>query len=249
MKAERMSDQVARLVEKAITEGQYPVGSQLPPERELAIQLGVSRPTLRQALGTLAARGWLESRQGGGHRVCQHLGDGFSDPLLALLSTDKDYQYDILEYRNALEGMAAWYAALRATEADRHRLQACATELERSHKAGNAAEQAKADAEFHLAIAEASHNAVLLHNMKALFKVLASSIAESVFQIAGQGDTADRLLEQHQRLLEAIMSGDAAAAQQASQTHLGFVESCLNESHRQGRQRQRGLEAFKVMPG
>lgn len=248
MKTERMSDQVARVVEKAITEGQYPVGSQLPPERELAVKLGVSRPTLRQALGTLAARGWLVSRQGGGHRVCQHLGDGFSDPLLALLSTDKDYQYDILEYRNALEGMAAWYAALRATDADHHRLKVCLAELERSHQAGNATEQARADAEFHLAIAEASHNAVLLHNMKALFKVLASSIAESVFQIARQGDTADRLLEQHKRLLEAIMSGDAATAQQASQTHLGFVESCLNESHRQGRQRQRGLQAFNVMP-
>lgn len=248
MKTVRMSDQVAHLLEKAITEGQYPVGSQLPPERELAVQLGVSRPTLRQALTTLAARGWLESRQGGGHRVCQHLGDGFSDPLLALLSTDKDYQYDILEYRNALEGMAAWYAALRATEGDRQRLQACVAELERTHQAGNPAEQARADADFHLAIAEASHNAVLLHNMKALFRVLASSIADSVFQIAGQGDTAERLLEQHQRLLGAILSGDAAAAQGASQTHLGFVESCLNESHRLGRQRQRGLQAFSVMP-
>ncbi|WP_037337371.1 FCD domain-containing protein [Saccharospirillum impatiens] len=249
MKAERMSDQVARVVEKAITEGQYPVGSQLPPERELAVRLGVSRPTLRQALTTLAARGWLETRQGGGHRVCQHLGDGFSDPLLALLSNDKDYQYDILEYRNALEGMAAWYAALRLTHSDRQRLQACVIELERSHAAGNAEEQARADADFHLAIAEASHNTVLLHSMKALFRVLATSIAESVFQIAGQGDTADRLLAQHKCLLEAILEGDAESAQRASQAHLGFVESCLNESHRQGRQRQRGLQAFNVMPG
>lgn len=242
-----MSDQVARVVTKAITEGQYPVGSQLPPERELAVQLGVSRPTLRQALSTLDARGWLESRQGGGHRVCRHLGDGFSDPLMALLSTDRDYQYDILEYRNALEGMAAWYAALRATDADCQRLQSCVTELERCHRAGNAAEQATADVEFHLAIAEASHNAVLLQNMKALFRVLASSIAKSVFQIAGQGDSADRLLAQHQALLGAIVSGDAPAAQRASQRHLGFVESCLNESHRHGR--QRGLQAFNVMPG
>jgi GntR family transcriptional repressor for pyruvate dehydrogenase complex len=249
MKASRMSDRVAQSLEQAITEGHYSVGDQLPPERELAVTLGVSRPTLRQALSTLAARGWLESRQGGGHKVCERLGDGFSDPLLGLLSTDSDYQYDILEYRNALEGMAAWYAAIRASDSDRQRLQACYGALEQAHKAGDPSDQAKADAEFHLAIAEASHNVVLLHNMKALFRLLASSIAESVFQIAGQGDTADHLLSQHQRLLETIIGGDARAAQQASQTHLGFVESCLDESRRQGRQRQRGLQAFSVMPG
>jgi len=180
--------------------------------------------------------------------VCQHLGDGFSDPLLALLSTDEDYQYDILEYRNALEGMAAWYAALRATDTDKARLRACMTELERTHQSGSTADQASADAAFHLAIAEASHNVVLLHNMDALFRLLATSIAESVLQIAGKGDSADQLLVQHQRLFEAIISADATAAQQASQTHLGFVESCLNESHRMGRQRQRGQQSFTVIP-
>lgn len=246
MKRERISDRVAATLEKRIVEGMYPAGSRLPPERALAEELGVSRPSLREALNKLGVHGLIESRQGGGHRVCQQLGSSFSDPLMALLGQYEDIQYDLLEYRNALEGMAAWYAAIRSNTEDHQKLRDSFKAIEQAHKAGQAEAEAAADAAFHLAIVEASHNVVLLHNMKALFQLLSSSIADSVFRFAGQGDTGRNLLHQHEHLLNTILAGDPRGAQAASMDHLGYVEECLEEIERVDRRRQRGLRRFRV---
>jgi len=232
VRQQRMSDRVAEELERAVVEGIYPAGERLPPERTLATELGVSRPTLREALNKLAVRGLIESRQGGGHRVKSSLGSAFSDPLLALLGKHEGFEYDILEYRQALEGMAARFAAERATREDRARLTACFERIEQAHASGDAALEAEADAAFHLCIAEASHNVVLLHSMKALFQLLSASIADSVFSFAGQGARGVSLLSQHRALLKDILAGDADAARAASDHHLGYVAQCLSESRR-----------------
>ncbi|GGX65203.1 FCD domain-containing protein [Saccharospirillum salsuginis] len=232
VRQQRMSDRVVEELERAIVEGIYPARERLPPERALAAELGVSRPTLREALNKLAVRGLIESRQGGGHRVKASLGSAFSDPLLELLGKHEGFEYDILEYRQALEGMAAGFAAERATQEDRARLTACFERIERAHASGDAGQEAEADAAFHLCIAEASHNVVLLHNMKALFQLLSASIADSIFTFAGQGERGVSLLAQHRALLEGILAGDAAASRSASDHHLGYVAQCLSESRR-----------------
>lgn len=239
VRQQRMSDRVAEALERAIVEGIYPAGERLPPERALAEELGVSRPTLREALNKLAVQGLIESRQGGGHRVRASLGSAFSDPLLDLLGKHEGFQYDILEYRQALEGMAARYAAERATAEDRSRLTACFGRIERAHESGDAAAEAEADAAFHLCIAEASHNVVLLHNMKALFRLLEASIADSIFTFAGQGERGLSLLSQHRALLEGILAGDAEAARAASDRHLNYVAQCLAESRRADERKDR----------
>lgn len=239
VRQQRMSDRVAEELERAIVEGIYPAGERLPPERALAEELGVSRPTLREALNTLAIQGLIETRQGGGHRVKSTLGSSFSDPLLALLGKHEGFQYDILEYRQALEGMAAQYAAERATDEDRARLTACFERIERAHASGNSAAEAEADAAFHLCIAEACHNVVLLHNMKALFRLLEASIADSIFTFAGQGERGLSLLAQHRALLAAIVEGDARAARASSDRHLRFVAQCLTESRRADERKDR----------
>ncbi len=84
-------------------EGTFSPGQQLPPERELALQFDVSRPSIREAIQRLEARRLLTRRQGGGTFVSESLWQGFSDPLLDLLSTHQEAQLDLLESRHALE--------------------------------------------------------------------------------------------------------------------------------------------------
>lgn len=120
----RLSDDIVEQLEGMILEGTLKSGERLPAERALAERFGVSRPSLREAIQKLAAKGLLVSRQGGGNYVVDSLGSTFSDPLLHLLESNPEAQRDLLEFRQTLEASCAYYAALRATEVDRERLTA-----------------------------------------------------------------------------------------------------------------------------
>ncbi|MGL4855350.1 GntR family transcriptional regulator, partial [Plesiomonas sp.] len=118
----KLSDVIEQQLERLILEGTLSPGQKLPPERELAVQFDVSRPSLREAIQRLEAKGLLLRRQGGGTFVQQQLWQSFSDPLSELLSAHPESQFDLLETRHALEGISAYYAALRGTDADFQRL-------------------------------------------------------------------------------------------------------------------------------
>ena len=118
----KLSDVIEQQLEFLILEGTLRPGEKLPPERELAKQFDVSRPSLREAIQRLEAKGLLLRRQGGGTFVQSSLWQSFSDPLVELLSDHPESQYDLLETRHALEGIAAYYAALRSTDEDKERI-------------------------------------------------------------------------------------------------------------------------------
>lgn len=118
----RLADTIVEQLETMILEGTLQPGQRLPPERVLAEQFGVSRPSLREAIQKLAAKGLLHSRQGGGNFVTETLGASFSDPLIKLLETHPEAHRDLLEFRRTLEADCAFYAAQRATEVDRQYL-------------------------------------------------------------------------------------------------------------------------------
>ncbi|MCO7042455.1 GntR family transcriptional regulator, partial [Staphylococcus lugdunensis] len=109
----KLSDVIEQQLEHLILEGTLRPGEKLLPERELAKQFDVSRPSLREAIQKLEAKGFLLRRQGGGTFVQHNLWQSFSDPLAQLLSGHPESQFDLLETRHALEGIAAYYAALR----------------------------------------------------------------------------------------------------------------------------------------
>ena len=179
----RLADDIVAQLETMILEGTLKAGERLPAERALAEQFGVSRPSLREAIQKLAAKGLLVSRHGGGNFVAESLGSTFSDPLLHLLENNRDAQRDLLEFRHTLEGSCAYYAALRATEVDQQRLTEAFTALQDCYdREGTVsrAEEGAADAQFHLAIAEASHNAVLLHTIRGLFDLLKHNVVTNI---------------------------------------------------------------------
>jgi GntR family transcriptional repressor for pyruvate dehydrogenase complex len=229
----RLSDDIVMQLEAMILEGSLKAGERLPAERMLAERFGVSRPSLREAIQKLVARGLLVSRQGGGNYVAAELGSTFSDPLLQLLESNPGAQRDLLEFRHTLEGSCAYYAALRATAPDHQRLreayealQACYAEDSQASRA----EEGAADARFHLAIAEASHNAVLLHTIHGLFDLLRHNVVTNIGGLYLQrSETRERLREQHHALYQAIIEGRAEEARRFSQLHIDYVQAVLVE--------------------
>ena len=229
----RLSDDIVEQLEGMILEGTLKSGERLPAERALAERFGVSRPSLREAIQKLAAKGLLVSRQGGGNYVVDSLGSTFSDPLLHLLESNPEAQRDLLEFRQTLEASCAYYAALRATEVDRERLTAAFEALQDCYARADEVsrvEEGAADARFHLAIAEASHNAVLLHTIRGLFDLLKRNVVTNIGGMYQQRtETRDMLISQHRDLYLAIIEGRAEQARDVSTRHLLYVQEVLEE--------------------
>ena len=246
----RLSDDIVEQLEGMILEGTLKSGERLPAERALAEQFGVSRPSLREAIQKLAAKGLLVSRQGGGNYVVETLGSTFSDPLLHLLENNPEAQRDLLEFRQTLEASCAYYAALRATEVDRERLTAAFDALQDCYTRDDEVsriEEGAADARFHLAIAEASHNAVLLHTIRGLFDLLMRNVVTNIGGMYQQrSETRDMLINQHRDLYLAIIEGRAEQAREVSTRHLLYVQEVLEEV-RQEVQRMARAERRKGM--
>lgn len=229
----RLSDDIVERLEGMILEGTLTAGERLPPERQLAEQFGVSRPSLREAIQKLVAKGMLVSRQGGGNYVAQSMGSTFSDPLLQLLENNPEVERDLLEFRHTLEASCAYYAALRATAVDRERLKVAFDALQDCYARADEvsrAEEGAADASFHLAIAEASHNAVLLHTIRGLFDLLKRNVVTNIGGMYKQrSETRDMLIAQHRDLYLAIVEGRAQDAREVSSQHILYVQEVLEE--------------------
>ncbi|MGC3874638.1 GntR family transcriptional regulator [Halomonas sp. GXIMD04776] len=248
----RIADVITERLETMILEGSLTPGQRLPPERELAERFGVSRPSLREAIQKLSARGLLISRQGGGTFISEELKSGYNDPLLEMLSRHQEFQLDLLEFRDALEGISAYYAALRATSADKALLVRRFEELDTSYAEpslqSDPHREAKADAAFHLAIAESGHNVLLLHTIRGIFHLLEKSIVSNLAYLFERPGSREQLMNQHRALLNAILDGRAEDARACAHEHLVFVEKGLHELERAETRNQRALRRTRSLP-
>ena len=118
VQSRRLSDDIMEQLEAMIFDGRLLAGQKLLSERALAEQFEVSRPSVREAIQKLEAKGLVDRKQGGGTYVKPRLNELITDPLLQMLYDKPELQFDLLEFRHALEGMAAYYAALRGQPED-----------------------------------------------------------------------------------------------------------------------------------
>ena len=131
---------------------------------------------------------------------------------------------DFLEFRTTVDGIAARYAAQRATDSDREKLTTCFEAMEKAHETQDPAEEADIDANFHLAIAKAAHNGVLLHIMRGLFNLLRKDVLFNRMRLYSHHGSRDLLLKQHREIYEAILAKDPERATSAAESHLGYVK-------------------------
>ncbi|MCU4653322.1 FCD domain-containing protein [Roseibacterium sp. SDUM158016] len=227
IEAEKLSHSVVRQIEQLILRGILRPGERLPSERELSERLGVSRPSLREAVAELQARGLLATRAGAGIYVADVLGSAFSPALIRLFAAHEEAVFDYLAFRRDLEGIAAARAAIHGSDTDLKVIDTVFAKMEAAHSKRNPADEAELDAEFHLAIIEASHNVILLHMMRSTFDLLREGVFFNRQIMFKNRTTRDLLLEHHRAINDALQARDPEAAREAVRVHLGFIEQAL----------------------
>lgn len=230
----RTADEVTRQIEALILEGVLRDGDRLPAERELAAEMQVSRPILRDALKALEARGLLVTRQGGGTFVGNIVGEVFAKPMRELIATHPKATADYLEYRREVEAVAAEMAARRATQADKALLAELVGRMQKAHRNGDFDIEVEIDAEFHNAVSECTHNFVLMHTLRSCYRLLAEGVFYNRAKVYDLPGAREQLLAQHLAIYEAIRDGDPEAARAAAVSHIAFVERASAEAERTG---------------
>jgi GntR family transcriptional repressor for pyruvate dehydrogenase complex len=227
IKPARVSDSIVEQLKAQILKGILKPGDKLPAERELVDQLKVSRASVREALLKLDAQGLIYSRQGEGTFVLDITETVIKNPLASLVKDNPGALSDVMECRHGLEKLATGYAASRATDADRAMIKRRFLALEEAHALREVKQEAHADAAFHMAIAEASHNVALMHLTQSLFDLLGDMVLSNWEKIYANEEHYQRIHQQHGEIYQAIMSGDSANARNSAQEHLTFIEGCL----------------------
>lgn len=224
----RLYEQIVQQIESRILRGELKPGDKLPAERELAEQFGVSRTAVREAVKALIQLGLVDAQPGRGTFVIQRSPSGVRDVMTQILKSDLERgTRDLVEVREILEPEIAFLAAQRAGEEHRSAMRAAIAQMEQSLTDIDAF--IEADLDFHLALAEASRNSLILALIDNLVDILRS--ARRRIALVPGGIT--RAQEHHKRIYAAIERGDGNAARQAMSNHLGQVRSDSERSLRQ----------------
>lgn len=229
IQTEKLSQSVVRQIEQLILRGILRPGERLPSERELSDRLGVSRPSLRDAVADLQERGLLVSRAGAGIYVAEVLGSAFSEALVQLFATHEEAVFDYVAFRRDMEGLAAERAAVLGSDTDLKLVDALFRKMEAAHLKRDPTDEAALDAEFHLAIIEASHNVVMLHMMRSMYDLLRQGVFYNRQMMFKNRTTRDMLLDQHRAMNDGLQARDPVAARAAVEAHLTYVEKSLAE--------------------
>lgn len=227
--ASRLADSVASELEKRILEGSLKPGDRLPSERALALDLGVSRPSLREAMQQLVSKGLLSTRHGGGTFVTDRLEAHFVDPWQDMLKGNPMLHRDLLEVRQMLESQAAALAADRATDLDISRLDAVYAALEASYERDDLAHCIDTDVAFHQAVAEASHNVLIGHLTASLMRVIHGHVTNNLVHLHARPQRWSQLREQHRAIWQAIREHRPQDAAQAASEHIEFVRRSIED--------------------
>jgi GntR family transcriptional repressor for pyruvate dehydrogenase complex len=229
---EKLSQSVVRQIEELILRGILRPGERLPSERDLADKLGVSRPSLREAIGELAEAGLLASKAGSGVFVAEVLGSAFSPALVRLFATHEEAVFDYIAFRRDMEGLAAERAARLGSETDLRVIDTIFRKMEAAHLKRDPTDEAQLDAAFHMAIIDASHNVVMLHMLRSMFDLLRDGVFYNRQVMFRNRITRDQLLDQHRAMNDAVQARDPVAARAAVEAHLTYVEQAFIDQMR-----------------
>jgi GntR family transcriptional repressor for pyruvate dehydrogenase complex len=220
----KVYEEVARQIQNHIFEHLKP-GDVLPPERELAQKLGVSRGSVRDAIRSLELIGLLEPQQGRGTVVCEPSSDTLVGPLAAVIVQKRKLVNELLDVRKIIEPPLARRAALHATAAQIAEMeQILERQSERVQRGEISIEE---DSEFHYRIALAADNSVMLRMVDVLMDMLRETRQRSL-QTQGR---SQKSLSGHRRILAALKRHDPVASESAMLRHLEEIENIVLPTH------------------
>jgi GntR family transcriptional regulator, transcriptional repressor for pyruvate dehydrogenase complex len=212
----RVSDVVIDQIKQLLSDAKLNVGDRLPPERQLAKQLGVSRVPVREALFSLANSGFLKIKRGagGGIFVSEPSVEPYAEFFTLMLQMGKASVQDLTEARLFLEPNVAGLAAERATSEDLENIELSISEYEK--RIDQDAPRSLEDMKFHVNVAEASKNIVMVLNIKALMGLLYKTVKHFGLSPEDKQKSANT----HRKILKAIRASDSKSASKLMAEHV-----------------------------
>lgn len=209
----RLYQQIADQVRALILRGDYPTGTRLPPERDLAQQLGVSRPSLREALIALEIEGSVEIRMGSGVYVCSRV-----PRRTGLVVAMGESPAELMQARSAVEGAVVALASANVTTEGLARVQAAIEAMREDIEKGR--DVLDHDRAFHVFIAEMSGNSVLTSLVGTLFDERRSPLAAHMRNRLEGAPTWNAALAEHELIFRCLSQRDPLAAEAAMRSHI-----------------------------
>ena len=217
-------EKVTRYVQEQIIKGNIKQGQRLPPERELAEYLQVGRNSVREALRTLSLMGFITSTQGSGNYVSANFEKSMTETMRMLFLLDQVDFVEICELREAIEIQAVVLSVKSMTADELKRLKDI---LEDMRTGTNETYNAFLDQEFHLIIASASRNRLILQLLQALSETLERFILNMRRNILTQEDRKDEVFRIHEDIVIALEKRHRGMAVQAMRDHFELVRYAM----------------------
>lgn len=226
LEPQRLYRQIAEQLRTLMSQGEFHPGERLPAERDLAKQLGVSRPSVREALIALEVEGWVEVRTGAGVFVLQRA----QKPIATRrrVAADEWGPLELIRARRVIEGEIAAMAAAHAKRKDLQAIGEAIETMQESTQRGIA--PLEGDRAFHTAIAQAAGNAVLLDTVQTFWDARHAPLFERLgdwFETVPAWRTA---IVEHEAIGQAIRARDPDAARQAMHTHMDRAHARFSAS-------------------
>jgi len=217
----KVFDEVYDQLVSLINNGKLNPGEQLPPERDLAKDFKVSRQSIREALKKAESKRLIKVRQGEGTFILSAASDLMESPFLTMMTEEVGKIYEFIEIRKLIEVWCAKKAAEFVTAKELKKMEKALSEMEKLIDANKILGQP--DIDFHIAIAEASHNTLMVHLMSTVKQIFLTMFKISNFTRRPGKNRI--LIKQHREIYSAIKKRDAELAKRKMERHLQFVES------------------------
>ncbi|MDX2032451.1 MAG: FadR/GntR family transcriptional regulator [Blastocatellia bacterium] len=223
-----ITELVVQRIKDLLERGELKAGSRLPPERELADMLSISRPSLRTALKALSVMGIIRAKPGAGTYIAEEIPEVFTEPMHFMTLIHNTSIEELFEARRIIEAGLAELAAERATEAD---IVALVAELDGMRNAqGDPETFLKHDVRFHRVMARAANNRLMSGVMDTIAQLLFAMRRETI----AHASDFDEAIDWHQKIITAMQKHDTRRAKDALSGHLRAALTAWHQENRNG---------------
>ena len=230
VKTKRLYEEIIDQIKQLISGGELKPGDKLLSERELAERLQVSRVSVREAIRSLEMLGFIEIRQGEGTFVRDTDADDVIRPLAMFLAVERGSLLDMFEVRRIFETATAGLAAERATDDEIEHIGDLLEKMKDRIQHGDSEKGEEYDAAYHYAVAEATHNQLLIKLLRTVHEEWSRAVSAGSQQLLlDRANNAPRIIAQHTQVLEAIRAHDPRTASEAMLEHVTFAEQELRK--------------------